>query len=341
MYTLFRLRRVSVLASVVFAILSLPAHAAGIKLPGPLVDAQWLHAHLDDVTIIDVREDPKTFTTPPRYTTLKNGERRLTAVGGHIPGSHLVRFADIRVPQDIKGQQINFMRPSAYAFQSVMQDSGLSADLPIIVVSPSDINGALENGTASIDTAARLYWTLKTFGAKDVALLNGGVAGWLQAGYPVDTSKPDLMPGGWTAQKPDLQWSADTADVISAKKDGYQVIDARPIRQFLGIDKAGIVPKYGHIPHATSLPTDATTRQDGIAAYYLTKAGYEKVLPQLGIDTGKPTITYCNTGHFAAGAWFVMHEIIGNANTRLYDGSMLEWAKEGHPVEPADGTAAH
>lgn len=341
MFPFILFRRFSIPALAAATILAFPALAtAAIQLPGPMVDAQWLHAHLNDVTIIDVRNDPKTFTTPPRYETLKNGQRRLLAVGGHIPGSHLVRFADIRVPREINGRQINFMRPSAYAFQSVMQDSGLTADRPIIVVSPSDTNGSLEGGTASIDTAARLYWTLKTLGARNIALLNGGVAGWLQSGYPVETSGSDLMPGDWTAQKPDLRWSADTASVSSAIKAGTQLVDARPMRQYLGIEKVGIVLKYGHIPGAQAFPTDSITRQDGIAVYYLTKAGYDKVLPQLGISPSKPTITYCNTGHFAAGAWFVMSEIVGNPHTRLYDGSMLEWTKEGQPVTPADGAVA-
>lgn len=334
------MKRYAALAALAIAAGLLPLSAMAVKLPGPLVDAQWLHAHLSDVTIIDVRDDVKTFTAAPRYDTEKNGQRHLVAVGGHIKGSHLVRFKDIRTPREIDGRQINMMRPTAYEFQSVMQDAGLDSGKPIVVVSPSDTNGPL-GGTGSIDMATRLYWTLKTFGTEDVAVLNGGIAGWLQAGYPVETTPPDLMPGGWTAHKPELQWTADTAATASATRDGVQLIDARPTPEFLGLVKSGIVLKYGHIPGAHTFPTDAITREDGIAAYFLSKAGYEKILPELGISATKPTITYCNTGHLASGAWFVMHEIVGNTHTRLYDGSMLEWTTEGQPVVPSDGTMAH
>lgn len=314
-----------------------PVVAHAVNLPGPLVDAQWLHAHLDDVTIIDVRADPATFTTPPRYEKEKNGQRRLIRVGGHIKGSHLLSFIDIRIAREINGRQIGFMRPRAFEFQNLMQYAGVDGSKPIVVVSPSETNGPLDAGTSSIDMAARLYWTLKTFGTENIALLNGGVAGWLQSGYEVETTPPDFMPGDWTAHKPNLHWSADSAVVASAIENGVQLLDARQMPQFLGIIKPGVVPKYGHIPGAHPFPTDAITRQDGIAIYYLSKAGYAKVLRELGISTTKPTITYCNTGHYAAGAWFVMDEIVGAPHTRLYDGSMLEWTTEDHPVIPSDG----
>src|SRR5512143_1753514 len=38
------------------------AHAAGATtLPGPLVTAQWLKDHQDEVTVVDIRDDMKTF----------------------------------------------------------------------------------------------------------------------------------------------------------------------------------------------------------------------------------------------------------------------------------------
>lgn len=307
--------------------------AGAITMPGAVVDAQWLHAHLNEVTIIDVRSNPKTFTTPPRYSTGKDGKRHLVTVGGHIKGSHLVAWKDVRVPRDINQHQIDFMRPGAYAFQSLMQAAGVSSDEPIVVVSPSD-GTSFAGSTGSLDMAARVYWTLKTFGAQDIAVLNGGLAGWLEAGYKVETKSILPLPGDWTAHKPDLQWTADSADTAAAIGDGVQLVDARPTQQFLGITKSGVVPKYGHIPGAHSFPVDALVRKHGIATYYMTKAEYKKILPELGINPVGRTITYCNTGHYAAGAWFVMSQIMGVSDAKLYDGSMLEWATEGRPVAP-------
>ena len=36
-------------------------------------------------------------------------------------------------------------------------------------------------------------------------------------------------------------------------------------------------------------------------------------------------MSYCNTGHWAATDWFVLHELLGRKDVRLYAGSMVEW----------------
>ena len=47
-----------------------------------------------------------------------------------------------------------------------------------------------------------------------------------------------------------------------------------------------------------------------------------------------PAVTSCNTGHWAATDWFVLHEVLGRKDVRLYDGSMVEWASHSdRPVE--------
>lgn len=48
-----------------------------------------------------------------------------------------------------------------------------------------------------------------------------------------------------------------------------------------------------------------------------------------------PTITDCNTGHWASVAWFTLYAIEGKTDTTLYDGSMVEWtANPTLPVAP-------
>ena len=51
---------------------------------------------------------------------------------------------------------------------------------------------------------------------------------------------------------------------------------------------------------------------------------------------GAPTIAYCRIGERSAHTWFVLHELLGREDIRLYDGSMVEWtANPNRPVESA------
>jgi thiosulfate/3-mercaptopyruvate sulfurtransferase len=45
-------------------------------------------------------------------------------------------------------------------------------------------------------------------------------------------------------------------------------------------------------------------------------------------------VSYCNTGHWAATNWFVLHELLDYENVRLYDASMVGWTvDDGREVE--------
>ena len=68
------------------------------------------------------------------------------------------------------------------------------------------------------------------------------------------------------------------------------------------------------------------------AAMFMSAADYKKIFHDFNISDTAPTTTYCNTGHLASGAWFVVHEILGNKNSKLYAGSMNEWTNLGNPT---------
>jgi len=43
---------------------------------------------------------------------------------------------------------------------------------------------------------------------------------------------------------------------------------------------------------------------------------------------------FCHTGNRASLTWFVDYALLGHKEARLYDGSMLEWARDPHlPIE--------
>ena len=146
--------------------------SAAVTLPGPLVTPQWLHGHLKEVTIIDIRDDMKTFSAEPKFEVNKKaGKKNLVETGGHLAGAISVDFDKIREERTVDGVKIKAQLPTAEYFTKVMDNFGLNkADKPLVIVPTGE-------SVDSMDMATRLYFQLRYFGEArtKVAILNGGV----------------------------------------------------------------------------------------------------------------------------------------------------------------------
>lgn len=281
--------------------------AQAAALPGPLVTPEWLAANARVVTILEIREDPNDY------------------VASHIPGSRLVIAGQIRQTRKIDGRDVPAMLPDAAIIETLMRSIGVRARQPIVIV-------ATGRTVEDFDGAARLYWTLKYYGADELAILDGGHARWVAEGRATESALPEQALGDWAATEPRAHLLADTKTVIQASASGVQLVDARPLAFFHGLTKRPVVDAYGHIPGSRVFPTELRAKPEGSSQRYLTIEDYRSILQRLQIATDRPTITYCNTGHMGAGAWFILSELVGNPQVSLYDGSMAEWADGSRPV---------
>ena len=286
---------------------SLVGLAQAAVLPGPLVTPQWLFANQSAVTILEIREDPNDY------------------VASHIPGSRLVVAGKIRQGRNIEGRDIPAMLPDAAAIEALMRSIGVKAKHPLVIVSAG-------RTVEDFDGAARLYWTLKYYGADELAILDGGHARWVAEGHATESAMPEHALGNWSAGEPRAYLLADTKAVTQASASGVQLVDARPLAFFHGLAKRPVVAAYGHIPGSRVFPTELRAKPEGNAQRYLNVEDYRSILQSLQIAEDRPTITYCNTGHMGAGAWFILSELLGNPQVSLYDGSMAEWADGSRPV---------
>ncbi len=321
----------TVLAAVVVGAVACSAQA--VDVPGPVVSAEWLHKNLSGVTVLDVRYDLKDFTSRPEFKkNEETGANELLTPGGHIPGALGVDYGTLRVTRKVDNVDIPSLVPDQQSFQSLMRAVGLSADKPVIITSPGE-------DLAYLEAAARLYWTLKYYGQTSMALLDGGNAGWIQAGYPIASDAPPKREGNWVAQAANEDLRAETSEVEAAVKAGTQIVDARPALQYTGmVYKKPKVKAGGHVAGAKMLPPEVRSRSEGVATTFLKPDEYRTVFDAMGINPDAATVTYCNTGHMASGSWFIQHEILGNPKVSLYDGSMTEWTTLGHPVVGLNST---
>ncbi|GAB4398193.1 MAG: sulfurtransferase [Rhodoferax sp.] len=303
---------------------------AGV-LPGPVVDTQWLAANLDKVQVVSVLSDPKVFTTAPEYEKdSQSGKAVLSEVGGHIPGARLIAMKPIRVERQVGEIKVKYLIPEKAVFEKLVQSAGIDAAKPIVFV-PLGVDAP------DVDDALRVYWQFKVYGEDDMAVLNGGLSAWLREGRPVSTEAPTAKTGNWVAKADrSAQFLATSEDVAQASEKGTAtLVDARDERSFHGLAKRDYVYAMGHIPSAKQYTPALMFNGSGGTAKFMAPVTYKALMRANGVDPQAPMISYCNSGHLAAGPWFVVSEILGNRSARLYDGSMHQWTLEKRPVAGA------
>ncbi len=308
------------------------------QLPGPLVTTEWLDANLKDVVVLDVRRDPQSFIRKAGGRGEVAGVQACgakgggSAVSGHIPGSALIEWKDLAVKQKAGDKELYDQVPDKAAFEKLMQESGVNADSAVVVVSPGDGAPAVADGT-------RLYWSLKYYGMDNVAVLDGGVAKWADEKRKIEYGRTKPGKGNWQATGERTELLATLDQVQGASGSGeIQILDVRTPDYYLGLlNKAEKVAAKGHVPGARNLPFVLYVKESPKGSTFYSRDELERIAQELGIDPAKPTITHCNTGHLASSGWFVVHELLGNPQAALYDGSMNEWAAD--PARPVSKQA--
>ena len=314
--------------SLILLIMFVSANAkqAQVQVPGPLVDSSWLKANLDKVIVLDVRKDLKSFTTKGKKKKTIAGMQSCGAkkgsgikVSGHIPGAVLVNWKKVRAKREIDGRQVKKLIPAKADFEAFMQAHGVNNDSAIVIVSKG-------TGSKDMTFATRLYWQLKYYGYDNMAVLNGGTARWAADGNDLsyDASKPSK--GNFTASTERKELLASASDVQAAMKAGNQLIDARTEDYYLGTEQKDYVYAKGHISGAKNFPHPLIV-EGKVAANFLSKSQLSGLFKAKGIDPSAPSVTYCDSGHLSTGQWFLMHEVMGNKDVKLYDGSMHDWTQ--------------
>jgi thiosulfate/3-mercaptopyruvate sulfurtransferase len=276
----------------------------------PLVSPRWLNEHTGDpdLLVLDIR-------------SALDGGGAAAYAAGHIPRA-------VHSDYDKGGWRVTrsgvpFQLPSAAELEALIGELGIDEDTHVVVV-PAGVH-VLDFGAA-----ARVYWTLKVAGHAKVSILDGGFAAWkADPANPIESGLNMPVPKIFTVAV-DQRLAAQTDEVAEVSKSGSAtLLDARPARFFAGREKAPAAKAYGHIPGALNLDS---------AAFY--DAGINRLRPAAELAAlaaslpSGPVVSYCNTGHWASTNWFVLSEVLGRKDARLYYGSMVAWtADAGRPVE--------
>ncbi len=225
----------------------------------------------------------------------------------HIPGA---AFFDIDAISD-HTTNLPHMAPSPEAFAEAVGALGVPADATVVVY---DRQGLF--------SAARVWWTFRLMGHRDVRILRGGLPAWLAAGYGVTDAQTMVNTVVYTPQF-DHKKIIDINELCKTLDADSVVLDARPAARFAGTapePRAGL--RSGHMPGSRSLPFAELIRDGALKP----ADELRTILEAKGVDDCATVVTTCGSGVTAAIISLALAEI--GREARLYDGSWAQWGQE-------------
>jgi thiosulfate/3-mercaptopyruvate sulfurtransferase len=269
----------------------------------PLVTPSWLAGRLRDpgVVILDATLPP-VGVTPPVDT-------RARYVAKHLPGAI---FFDIEQLSD-RSSPLPHMLPTPGVFSRSLSALGIGDNMAIILYEQE-----------GVFSAPRAWWMLKTFGAQNVSLLDGGLRAWIEAGLPTESGDVSRAPTAFHA-KLDQNAVKDFSQVQQMIAAHAQILDARSAGRFSGAlpePRPGI--SSGHMPGATSIPFTELAEEGRLKP----AEELRRLFAAKGVDIEQPITTTCGSGVTAAVIALGL-ELAGAKQVSLYDGSWAEYAA--HP----------
>ncbi len=282
------------------AVATLTATSAWADL-APVISVDELAELRDSVKVLEIQRTPEDVAK------------------ARIDGAVYLPYGTFRGPKNNPGAL-----PKLTELAQALGSKGLLADDPIVIVHAGETS-------TDFGAAARVYWTLKSVGYDDLSILNGGYKSYVAAKQPITADAPAVSPVALELSFND-QWYASTAAIESDST--ARLLDSRLDAFYQGKAWHGAAKRPGILPGADHFAFDAFFDKD--SALLKSADAVRGIVESNGLSVAN-TVSYCNTGHWAATNWFVLSELAEVDQVKLYAESMVEWSNLDKPMDNVPG----
>lgn len=282
------------------------------RVVDPIVSTQWLADNMGNksLVLLDVRA-PDTYSK------------------GHIPGA-------VNVPGlgnfyiNLFCKETPWMElPENKALFATIGKAGITGNSIVVVVGRT----AGPMAVYAIADAARVAVTLLYAGIANVAILDGGYDKWASEGKP--TSTEPVKPNSGTYGGDEDKAMFVTKKYVEKMIGKAILVDARDSDAYFGLTQAPWEKRGGHIPTAKSFPSPWLWKlvkdKNGVLTYGMykdSKVAKDMASTVVGKDMDKEIIVYCGVGGYASTMYYMLTQVAGYKDVKIFDGSMQVWTDD-------------
>lgn len=227
----------------------------------------------------------------------------------HIQGAINLFFRELYQPNAVEGK----LKPAS-ELAAILGKKGISNTAKIVVY---------ENESNKHNN--RVWWILKSLGAKDVWTLHVDAKAFAAAQIAMNSVPATAKPTTFTVT--DSPYKSLTMEEVKNLPKGTLLLDGREKEEFEGVDAAK--KSKGHIPGAVWMNYREVLTSTGA---FKTKDEIVAAAAKFGATPEKPIVVYCNSGVKASTLLVGLKEIAGFQNVQYYGGSYADWSS--NPSNP-------